>query len=249
MISYRLTPWDSKSLGLKTAEYIDWENLDNIASIEDEILLLENILKNQKIDFIYTRVDSQNFAVKEALQNTGYYFAECSQMVIRTKIRSYDSIKCPKIGYRNYKKDDILELKSIAKESFSYGRFHEDPRLNIDLANLRYVNWIDDLIDQDADIKIATLGKKVIGFSIQKMDKTKKKAQLILAGCSKGKEIFASSLWNEILLYNKSIGVASIEALISASNIGVLNIYSFFGFKIKNTFFGFHKHLTCDNLS
>ena len=111
------------------------------------------------------------------------------------------------------------------------------------VLNVNENKSIDDLIKQNADIKVAKKGNRIIGFSIQTNSTEESKSQLILAGCSLGDEIFVKSLWNEILLYNKSLGFSRIETMISGSNIGVMNVYNYFNFTTQKTLFGFHKFI------
>ncbi|WP_422858215.1 hypothetical protein ACOKFD_12430 [Flagellimonas sp. S174] len=244
MIDYQLTPWDTKSLGLKTAEYKFLKNPSaTIQEWKDEIIKLEDRIKSEKVNFVFTRINSNNKKARVALQSQGYYFTECSQRVIIRNLKKFKSKKLPKITFKNYIEEDLEEIKLIAKNSFDFSRFHEDISITEKKARLRYYYWIDDLVKQKTDIKVAKVGRNIVGFSAQTIKNKKENVQLLLAGCKKGKEVFAMSLWNEILNYNKAIRTNSIEAIISASNIGIANLYSNFGFKIEETFFGFHKHL------
>lgn len=243
MNHYQLTPWDTKSLGFKTAELFDLDSFDTEQNLKEILVSTEKKLKKELVAFVYTRIKAQNHIAKKLLQEKGYYFAESSMSVIKNKIQKFVPVKCPKIDYINFEVQYATELKQIAKNSFDYSRFHEDPYIDKNFARNRYYNWIDDLIDQNRDIKVAKKGNKIIGFSIQETKVEENKSKLILAGCARGSEIFVKSLWNEILIYNQSLGISNIETIISSSNIGVMNVYNYFDFKTENTFFGFHKFL------
>jgi len=240
---YRLTPWDTKALNLKTAELLYLDELTTEDEFEKVLKEMINTLKSKEVKFVYTRIDSQNNFAKHLLQSNNFYFSECSISLVKKKVQKYVSVKCPKIDFLNFDIKDLLVLKNIAKNSFKYSRFHEDPFIDESSASLRYFLWIDDLIKQNADIKVAKKGNRIIGFSIQTNSTEESKSQLILAGCSLGDEIFVKSLWNEILLYNKSLGFSRIETMISGSNIGVMNVYNYFNFTTQKTLFGFHKFI------
>ncbi|WP_271768259.1 hypothetical protein [Aquimarina algiphila] len=241
MKNYRLTPWDTKSLGFKTAELLDLDNLDTEQQLIEVLNMVEKLLIKQSVIFVYTRIKAQNIIAKKILQEKGYYFAESSISVVKNKVQKFTPYKCPNIDFVDFEDQYMNNLKEIARDSFDYSRFHEDPNITENSARNRYYNWIDDLINQNQDVKVAKKGNKIIGFSIQETNMDNNKSKLILAGCAKGREIFVKSLWNEILIYNKYRGVSSIETMISSANVGVFNVYNYFDFKVENTFFGFHK--------
>jgi len=244
MIVYRLTPWDTKSLGFKTAEIlaIDYTLAEDSVLSELDIILTE--LTQKEVKFVYVRVDGQFLQLRKILQEKGFYFAECSQFLSKNKIQRYERAKnLPNLSMSEPLENDIQLIKDFARDSFKFSRFHEDKTIAIEKANLRYYNWIDDIRDQNLDIKIFKSNDKIIALSIQENNPNNTQAKLVLAGCGLGSEIYALSLWNEIIDYNKSKGIRKLTTVISASNIGVANIYSYYGFKVDKTLFGFHKYL------
>lgn len=246
-IDYRLTPWDEKSIGLKTAEIII-NKIGNYKNFKTKYYSIELDLMNLGIEFIYTRINCDDIKLRYAIQDCGFYYAETSIEVFNNNVKKFQKNKLPKISYEIAADDEYVIIKKIASESFNYGRFHEDTNVSFSKAQIRYYNWIDDLIEQKAEIYVAKVGDTIVGFNIQKTNHSENSTVLVLAGCNTGAEIFASSLWNEIISHNKSNNINKISALISASNIGVFNLYINFGFKIKNTCFGFHKKLNPKNI-
>ncbi len=242
MIKYRLTPWDTRVFGFKTAEITQIEYQDDALFYESWITL-EKELTAQNIKFVYTRIPSEQKQLKFSLQQAGFYFCETSLLLSKNKVRSFEKEKLPPLILEEVTIQQIPEIKDIAKSSFHYGRFHEDPNISSDLASDRYVHWIDDLVDSNQKIYAALMGSKMVGFCVEKTSNEENSTTLVLAGVAHGKEIFALSLWNEIIYQNKVAGKSKIEATISASNIGVYNIYAHFGFKTKACYFGFHKYL------
>jgi hypothetical protein len=239
-IEYLLTPWDTKSLGFNTAE-ININGYTEFQNFKEDYSIFENELVKCNVKFIYTRVSNLDKHLRNFLQKAGFYFVETSIELNLNKLSNFERRKLPKIEYKIAAKDDLAFIKNIARDSFNFGRFHEDVNISITKSRLRYFNWIDDLVKQNAEIYVAKIGGSIIGFNIQKSDYSKKTTTLVLAGCKQGAEIFSMSLWNEIIDENKTKGINQISALISASNIGVFNLYLNFNFIVKNTYFGFHK--------
>lgn len=240
MIRYRLTPWDAKNFGITTAELFFEPPFDNF---EQEYIKIENDLKLENAKFIYTRISGEYFELRKMLNELGFYFAESSLTISKSKIQNFEKHKLPQIRYEEAKETDYERVKTIARDSFDYSRFHEDVNISMNLSRERYFNWIEDLINQRARILIGKLGSRTVGFNIQKETSENSESQLILAGVEKGQEIYAASLWNEILFHNRHLGIRKVRAMISASNVGVLNLYMHFGFKVESTLFGFHKKL------
>ena len=241
-VNYILTPWDEKSLGYKTAEilineYSDYENFNYYFNKTEKDLI------NVGVEFIYTRISSTDLNLRNFIQKVGFYFVETSLELNLNNVSKYKKKIFPKIIYQIADENDLESIKNIASDSFNYGRFHEDKNIPFNKSQLRYYNWIDDLVEQGAEIYVAKVGKNIVGFNIQKLDYTNKISTLILAGCKVGAEIFSMSLWNEIIESNRVKGINKISALISSSNLGVFNIYLNYNFKVKNTYFGFHKKI------
>jgi len=239
-IEYILTPWDTKSLELKTAE-IKINTYSDLDTFKADYFAIEEKLLEANVQFVYTRITSFDRSLRYFLQKIGFYFVETSLEFSLNRVQKFEKRKLPIIEYKLANEEDHSVIKIIARDSFNFGRFHED--VNVPSANsrLRYYNWIDDLVGQNAEIYVAKVGKEIIGFNIQKIDFSRKAITLVLAGCKSGAEIFSLSLWNEIIYENKIKGFNQINALISASNIGVFNIYNQFNFILKNTYLGFHK--------
>ena len=146
--------------------------------------------------------------------------------------------KLSKLQLVQAEEKDLEEIRLIAKNSFNYSRFHEDFNIAREASEMRYYYWIDDLVRQGKEIYICKLKNEIVGFHIQEI--VENKARMILTGCKKGKEVLALSLWQEVLHNLKLREIKCAETLISASNIGVLNLYIYFRFKVVRTLFGMH---------
>lgn len=242
-MKYRLTPWDSKVFGIKTAEIFTDDKYSDKDNFYSDLLSLEKEMVDCGVEFVYTRIDGNNLYLRKILQDNGYYFAESSLNILIPNIQRYIYKKLPKITFTFADISEIEQIKAIARDSFDFGRFHEDPNISIEKSKQRYYNWIDDLVIQKADINVARVNEKIVGFCIQKNNVENSYSELILGGCSRGFEVYALSLWNEIFEYNKNIGMRRVKTVVSSSNIGILNLYSYFNFRVEKSLFGFHKFL------
>ena len=242
VVNYVLTPWDEKSLGYKTAE-IQISEYSDYDSFEYNFKKTEKHLVNLGVEFIYIRISSSDLDLRSLIQKVGFYFVETSLELYLNNVSKYKKKILPKLSYQIVEENDLESIKNIASDSFNYGRFHEDKNIPLVKSQLRYYNWIDDLVKQGSEIYIAKVGQNIVGFNIQKTNYANKTSTLILAGCKIGSEIFGMSLWNEIIESNRARGINKISALISSSNLGVFNIYLTFDFKVRSCYFGFHKKI------
>lgn len=239
-IRYRLTPWDTQSLKLKTSEilnvqYSDTQNLNNL------IRHFEEFNRINGINFSYTRVDCNDLLQKKLLMAKGFYIGETSLEIGFNNLKSYNktlpTVKLESLDPQNL--SDIEAIKEIARDSFSHSRFHDDPFIPNEAARARYFNWITDLITQKKEIYILKNKGEIIGFHVQQVND--KQADLIITGCKIGKTALSIPLWHTVLLILKESGVISVKTLISCANVGVLNLYVFFNFKIMRSLVGLHK--------
>jgi hypothetical protein len=75
-------------------------------------------------------------------------------------------------------------------------------------------------------------------MSLKYTDKT---INLEFGGVDSNFSHLAYSFWYRIFKQLESENITHINALISANNIGILNLYSFFDFKFKNSYMGYRK--------
>jgi hypothetical protein len=72
-----------------------------------------------------------------------------------------------------FKKEDLENLIAIAKNSFLNGRFHIDPHIPKDKADLLYVEWIKNCCKRKTADEVFVLEKKFrpVGFFTYNLDK------------------------------------------------------------------------------
>jgi hypothetical protein len=132
-------------------------------------------------------------------------------------------------------------VKKISFDDFHYGRLIEDPFLAETIGRQRSANWIDDLWNQSNEKYVWQKNDEVIGFHFQKVFIDEQRADLILSGVRARESMLAVFFWGSFLEMLKQRGIKRTDTLISTANLGVLNLYIHFQFKVKETLFGFHK--------
>lgn len=241
ILTYRLTPWDARVFGFNTIEIltIQYKNIENIELLLNEF---DKICSQENIKFAYTRINSQDKLLRHALTQNNYYYAETSFYLTKNDIQKEDFSK----NFRNEliltepTEEDFEIIKSIAKNDFNYSRFHEDNNIKIEDARNRYFYWIDDMRKQNKKFLVYKINNEVISFLGYNLE-DETTVDLILAGSEADKGFISLSFWASFMNYFKHSGITKSHTVISASNIGIINLYNKLNFKYEQTMIGYHK--------
>ena len=239
-LTYQETPWDSNVLGYKSNEIvcIKYSNESQLNKIIDKF---EAFCLSQKYFFTNARINPDDQILRKSLSNMDYLNSETSLLVERG-VKNFNPINVGKLKFtlRNYNPQDMNDLKSISYEIFNHGRFFEDPFISNENARIRNKNWINDLIVSSIII-VGEINATIFGFMAFKIDDNK--VTLQLGGVKLNYSVYAYPFWSEVIKYliNEQ-NAKHISGIISASNIRIINLYSFFEFKFTDVYFGYHKH-------
>lgn len=139
--------WDTRSLGVKTVEI-------NVSD-EDTITEIDEALGNIDAEYVVIKVPSGLSDITMHVQSKGFAFIEDLisvehdlHEVSRSRIlqRMYDSMT-----YHVMDEDDIQFLyDEVRKGMFSTDRISLDPKFGPEIAARRYVNWLKDLVENEA---------------------------------------------------------------------------------------------------
>lgn len=238
-ISFDNTEWNSRALGYLTNEIYDIQ-FDS-SELADELFnqFEDNCLDN---NIVYTSLRSKpdSKIKKEVLEKFGFINVETSILVNGSlkNVKENKVLSRFKFILRECEDADVNIVKQIASNDFNHGRFFEDPMINVDVAKLRNSNWIDDL-RKKSKVLVGEYDGVVFGFMALKTNN--QTANLELGGVDSNYSHLAYSFWYRIFEYLKNADNLSVNALISAHNINVVNLYSFFDFKFKESYIGYRK--------
>lgn len=239
-LTFRPTPWDERLFGFGTNEIMEVKSKH--PEIVDELLrLFDQHNRENGVKFTYTRIDAESLLLKKKLQDFGFYYAETSFCLARKKFQqAVSQVKQHNLLLLEKPcEDDFLQIKEIAKNDFSHGRFHEDPNIEFPRAQQRYVNIIDDQKMLGRNFLVYKRNGKVLAFHIY--FSSGDKCELILSGTKREKSMLSYYLWASLLEELKRDGIDEVTTMVSAANIHVMNLYSFFDFSFMKTLVGFHK--------
>jgi hypothetical protein len=140
--------------------------------------------------------------------------------------------------------DDVTveAAADILRTEFQHGRFLEDPWVPESAARRRNENWLRDLY-RAGDVQIASIGGRVAGFHVDRVDAAAGTGDLVLTGVCRELPGAALPTWVAALEQLHTRGVHLVTTMVSAGNVGVLNLYSSLGFKVVQAHLGYRKVL------
>ena len=241
-VDVRLTPWDERTLGMRTAEITRFSP----TSAQNGTLLLEQAeawCRAHAVRYLFGRFDSGLPHAKQAVLESGHAIVECSLTLSRRGFAGLPSVPArmsPTL--REFSDSDLAELQRIATDDFFHGRFLEDPSIDPTQAARRTANWICELARQ-GQVYTAELNDRIIGFHAERVSADGRHANLILTGATARYAVLGLPLWVVALESLADRGVTSCSTLISAANTDIVNLYAKLGFHYDKTLFGFRKYL------
>ena len=242
LVKYHLTPWNSRAVLGQTLEIdgFDFDGLENGIAL---IRAFSDEKEKAGFSFFVTRVVASDKIKKQILQDCGFYIVEHTLDAVYDLV---DSFKFQSIVDRfpvdvsDFQDSYADEISEIAYSQFKFGRFSEDPYISDNQAQNRNKYWVQDLISLSIPIKIVKKKSKVVGFIAYRIDQGI--VELILGAVLDEYRHLSYSFWATVI--NQVFNNKSVVTRISSSNIDVLNLYSYFGFRLQNPQFGFHKQLS-----
>lgn len=238
-ISFYETPWNNFIFDGGTNE-IDSILFDSVENGNELLSLFEKISELDKIKYSSIRINPDNKLLKNILEDNGYANVETSIKAVSNinQITKNELFNKFKFSIEKCDKSDLDTIKYIAESEFKYGRFSEDCKINPIQAKVRNSNWIDSLY-QNSNLIVGKVDSNIFGFMAFKISDSR--ATLELGGVNSNYSQLAYPFWCKVFEKLKEFNVKSIDVMISASNIGIINLYSKFGFKFSETYFGYRK--------
>ena len=239
LISFYDTKWNDAVFGYKTNEISEIK----FDSIENGIKLLnmfDNECNSNDVKYSAIRVNSNSNDTKFILEKSDYYNIETSIKVESNikKINENSFFEKFKFSLEAADIKSLPFIKNISDNEFKHGRFFEDSNIDLELAKKRNRNWIDDLY-KSSNLLVGKTNGEIFSFMFYSLNNCD--VNLQLGGVSSKYSHLAYPFWYKIIMKLKNDDIKNINAIISANNISIINLYSHFGFRFSNSFIGYRK--------
>lgn len=153
--------WEKRNLGVDTTEFIIEQ--------DDDPESVERILAENERIYNVVKIPSSRTDLHFLMQEKGYVYIETAfHLVHDLKTNNLTPISkrmtdC--VSYELMQKDDLDQLYSeISKGMFTTDRIALHPKFGIEIANQRYINWIDDEISKGTQVYKLIYKDSNIGF-------------------------------------------------------------------------------------
>lgn len=233
-LTHRLNSWDYDSMNLVIDEILDFSVSKDL---EAEFGKYSKHCKENKIQYTITRIDQKETLKRQFLEKQDFTNVE-STYKISCRFEALKNTCRKNFKNKYFKKTcDIGSLQKLASTIFYHGRFAEDYLIDSDKSNQRYCNWVKTLYTSKVNRLFMFSKDKLIGFMFYEMQEGV--CELKLGGMSPEYSHLAQNFWSNVFL---SIGEGyKIKTSISAANLGVVNLYSNFGFRFEQLLLGYRK--------
>ena len=236
-LNYIDTPWDGNPLGVKANSIIEFKAED----YQKSLFLLSKFEEiSNNIEYTSIRIDSRDTHIVKALGTMNFHMTEIAMKVggVISKLDIDESMFNKFLFTQTQSKKDYEIISKYAVDFFHHGKFHEDPLITRQSANLRNINMVNDLTKKYTTY-IGKVGDSILGFMILKEEDTT--IDLLLGGIHPNYRHLSYSFWNRVFLEYKTKGFKKFITTISAANIPVINLYNKFNFKFNQSLYGFRK--------
>jgi len=244
-------PWETRNLGIESFAVSD----AFLRSPDTGTLnaCLADLHQTHGTTFVQARFTT-NTKTAQILEASGFYFVEATlspfialpkysalerfaadpSLVLPERCKAAD-LEVLIVGEST--PDIVAPIREIAGESFVADRFHVDHNCDPDMANRRYVLWVDDLLRDDAvRFHVLLFRKEAIAFMASKA------GDLLLAGFGRAhaNRGLGEFFWLRVLEDLRREGVNGVSTVISVNNTSALNLYARLGFKFREPRSTFH---------
>ncbi|HHQ4594640.1 TPA: hypothetical protein ACSP2D_003951 [Aeromonas veronii] len=239
-IEVRHTPWNDVVLARKTCEIID--HCPDSSEFNSLLPQAIDFIKQSNFEYVQVRVEHIR-EKRHSLETSGFYYAELSyELSFRNpKAYKFDRDLSGRLELAPVQSpQEIYFIKAMARDNFKHGRMLEDLNIDYIAAQQRTANWIDVLANAPHELLIARHGDKLVGFHAQRLSADGENLDWILTGTCSTYAMLSVPLWHAAFKLAQTRDIKLIKTIISAANVGVLNLYNLFPFRVEKALCGYH---------
>lgn len=192
--------------------------------------------------FASLRVLAADPAISRLLQDNGFSLVETSLTFRRPAIPSPGS----RLLVRAALPSDQIAVTAIARHSFKYSRFHQDPMILDECACKIKAEWVNNFFSggRGDGLLVAEFNGEVAGFLLYIVRPNQPVIIDLIAVCP---EATRKGIGAALINYLSSSGpegqpLVTLQAGTQASNIPAINLYIKTGFRLINAHHVFHYH-------
>jgi len=230
----QLLDWDSAFFGLRVARVCG----DRLT--EETVTAIRASCAEQQIDCLYFLAAANDQKTVALAEINGFRLVDIRHTL---EFRLAGPRPEKSASVRDFKSEDLSELRRIASVSHQDSRFYFDPGFPRQACNCLYETWIERSCHSDADrVFVAESDSRVAGYVACHAAKDGKEGSIVLIAVAdgfRGKGIGKKLVDHAILLFAE-IGIVRITVVTQARNISAQRLYEDRGFRTQSMQLWYH---------
>ncbi len=241
LLESTLIPWDTKIFGFPVASIERIQLIHSDCSKKD-CADFESWRDNHLCKLVSCRLHHHQLRESMLLEAMDFRFVE---MVLHPTLNHLErlDISDQNLTILPATQSDIAAIKIIAQSVFKNERFHVDPRLDPEKGNLRYGQWVANVLNHPSQqlLKIVDANDVLVAFFIiEIMENHSVYWHLTAVSPLIHGSGYGYRTWLAMIRHHCQNGQSSIKTTISARNTPVLNLYSKLNFQFLPPEMTFH---------
>jgi RimJ/RimL family protein N-acetyltransferase len=234
--------WDSLLFGYPVLQIRRIELRGMAAS--NDMATFEAARDKLEARIVSSRMSHDRLRESMLLEAHGFRFIEMVYQPQIEDLQAWNLSSPTRLNVAPALRSQIRELQDIASYAFrdGHGRFHVDPRINSELGDKRYCNWVATSFDHSSQ-RLYTVrdGQQLVAFFITEIltDGTCYWHLNAVAPYAQGRG-YGWLAWVSMLYEAKSSGALRVRTCIGARNHRAMNLYSRLGFRFPPPQMTFH---------
>lgn len=234
--------WDSTAFQ-RNVHLLQELTIKDYSTFESEAHSALGDLASEGVALLTGRISSTRTQDIDLLQRVGFHVVETTFSPV---FSGDPSDTCDsEFAVRASTGDELEEIMGVAREAFTVSRFHNDPRIPNEMANLRFENWVKNAACSDSQelLSIVNTSNELVAFFIAETSNGEAYWHLTaIAKAFRGRGL-ATDVWQSVMRAQSELGVKSFRTTISGANMPVVNLYPRLGFRLENPQTSLHLHL------
>jgi len=239
-----LLPWDTETFGFPVATYeTEAAELDS-PSQKEFSQVFHSWAERHGVQLCSCAIPADDSFWKAFLPEMGFRFVDLGLQATLNGLRSA-RLPEPRTKLRLAAQEDWDAIEEIASNSFHHGRYHADPLLPRELADLRYRQWIRRALAGDHEIDRVYVMEEagaIQGFYHVTVEDGVSDLRLAAVSLKLQGTMLGFDLYVSVLHSLKNLGLRRVLTSISSTNTAVMNIYSMLGFQFSKPKIIYHWH-------
>jgi L-amino acid N-acyltransferase YncA len=237
-----LVPWDTEIFGFRVAVYKP--SIFAGADMAHFGAGFASWMKTHTISLCSCVLPAADSSWSRRLSETGFRLVDCT---LQVSLEPLSAAHLPetRLLVRLATPDDHPAIEAIAKQSFTHGRYHADPLFSNELADRRYLRWVQNALSgARAEDRVFVLcgPAEVMGFYHGTVEGEVSDLRLVALAPQFRETGAGMALYTGALRELRKLGIREVISSISGANAAAINVHSRLGFHFRHPERVYHWH-------